>query len=139
MRKSQIIVSADELEKVLGIARPVIASCDSTLVTIMTANNEIGTIQHIRELSEISHRHGAVLHTDAVQAVGHIAVKTARTILDVLVDNIDYANLCEAASFMPSRNARVMCIVSLFSRLGLPFRTSIFIVIFLLPPIIFFF
>ena len=40
---------------------------------------------------------------------------------------------CGAASFMPSRNARVMCIVSLFLRLGLPFRTSIFIVIFLLP------
>lgn len=36
---------------------------------------------------------------------------------------------------MPSRNARVMCIVSLFSRFGLPFRTSIFIVIILLPPI----
>lgn len=39
---------------------------------------------------------------------------------------------------MPSRNARVMCIVSLFSRLGLPFRTSIFIVIFLLPPLSFY-
>ena len=54
------VVSADELEKVLGRYRPVIASCDSTLVTIMTANNEIGTIQRIKELSEISHRYGAV-------------------------------------------------------------------------------
>ena len=56
---------------------------DSTcLVTIMAANNEIGTIQPIREIGEICRRHGVLFHTDAVQAVGHIPI-------DVNADNID--------------------------------------------------
>jgi cysteine desulfurase len=44
------------------------------LVTIMQANNEVGTIQPIRELADIAHRHGALMHTDAAQAVGKIPV-----------------------------------------------------------------
>jgi len=44
------------------------------LVSIMMANNEIGTIQDISSLAEIAHRHGALFHTDAVQAVGKIPV-----------------------------------------------------------------
>ena len=55
---------------------------DTALVTIMYANNEIGTIQPIREIGEICRRHGVLFHTDAVQAVGHIPV-------DVAADNID--------------------------------------------------
>ena len=42
------------------------------LVSVMYVNNEIGTIQSINELCEISHAHGALFHTDAVQAVGHL-------------------------------------------------------------------
>ena len=55
---------------------------DTCLVTIMTANNEIGTIQPIREIGAVCRKHGVIFHTDAVQAIGHIPV-------DVEKDNID--------------------------------------------------
>ncbi|MBQ5951419.1 MAG: cysteine desulfurase [Lachnospiraceae bacterium] len=55
---------------------------DTCLVTVMTANNEIGTIQPIREIGAVCRRRGVLFHTDAVQAVGHIP-------LDVNADNID--------------------------------------------------
>ncbi len=55
---------------------------DTCLVTIMTANNEIGTIQPIREIGAICRKRGVIFHTDAVQAVGHIPI-------DVEKDNID--------------------------------------------------
>lgn len=44
------------------------------MVSVMYVNNEIGTIQSIKELCEISHAHGALFHTDAVQAVGHLQI-----------------------------------------------------------------
>ena len=69
-----------------GLVRPGeldAAICDETcLVTIMTANNEIGTIQPIRELGEVCARRGVPFHTDAVQAVGHLPI-------DVDADHID--------------------------------------------------
>lgn len=98
------VVSADELEKVLGRDRPVIASCDSTLVTIMTANNEIGTIQRIKELSEISHRYGAVFHTDAVQAVGHIPIDVQAMGIDMLSASAHKFNGPKGIGFLYSRN-----------------------------------
>lgn len=98
------VVSADELEKVLGRYRPVIASCDSTLVTIMTANNEIGTIQRIKELSEISHRYGAVFHTDAVQAVGHIPIDVQAMAIDMLSASAHKFNGPKGVGFLYSRN-----------------------------------
>ena len=55
---------------------------DTCLVTVMYANNEIGTIQPIREIGAICREKGVLFHTDAVQAVGHIPV-------DVVKDNID--------------------------------------------------
>ena len=97
-------VSADKLEKVLGRVRPVIASCDSTLVTIMTANNEIGTIQRIKELSEISHRYGAVFHTDAVQAVGHIPINVQAMGIDMLSASAHKFNGPKGVGFLYSRN-----------------------------------
>lgn len=54
------------------------------LVSIMLANNEIGTIQPIKELVEIAHRHSAYFHTDAVQAVGHISVDVKELGVDLL-------------------------------------------------------
>lgn len=47
---------------------------NTRLVSIMLANNELGTVQPIKELCSIAHENGAVFHTDAVQAVGHIDI-----------------------------------------------------------------
>lgn len=55
---------------------------DTCLVTIMFANNEIGTIQPIREIGAVCRKHGVIFHTDAVQAIGHVPI-------DVKEDNID--------------------------------------------------
>ncbi len=57
---------------------------DTCLVTVMYANNEIGTIQPIREIGEICRRKGVTFHTDAVQAVGHIPVNVAEDKIDML-------------------------------------------------------
>ena len=58
---------------------------DSTrLVSVMFANNEIGSIQPIRELCEVAHAHGALFHTDAVQAVGHVKINVHDLGLDFL-------------------------------------------------------
>lgn len=56
----------------------------TSLVSVMLANNEIGTIQPIKELAEIAHFHGALFHTDAVQAVGHIPVDVKELGVDML-------------------------------------------------------
>ena len=56
---------------------------DTCLVTIMYANNEIGTIQPVREIGAVCRAHNVLFHTDAVQAVGPLAI-------DVQAENIDY-------------------------------------------------
>ena len=69
-----------------GLVRPAEVEAaireDTCLVTIMFANNEIGTIQPIREIGAICRKHGVLFHTDAVQATGHLPI-------DVKADNID--------------------------------------------------
>ena len=72
------VVSLEALEKAL---RP-----DTTLVSIMTANNEIGAIQPIREAAKLARAHGALFHTDAVQAIGCVPI-------DVKADGIDLLSL----------------------------------------------
>ena len=54
------------------------------LVSIMLANNEIGTIEPVEELAEIAHQGGALFHTDAVQAIGHIPVDVKTIDADML-------------------------------------------------------
>ncbi len=72
------IVRLEELEAAI---RP-----DTCLVTIMFSNNEIGTLQPIREIGALCRKKGILFHTDAVQAVGHVPV-------DVVKDNIDMLSL----------------------------------------------
>ena len=57
---------------------------DTCLVTIMYANNEIGTIQPIREIGAVCRAKNVLFHTDAVQAVGHIPVNVAEDMVDML-------------------------------------------------------
>lgn len=57
---------------------------NTCLVSIMFANNEIGTIEPIEQLCEIAHRNGALFHTDAVQAVGHIPIDVKELGVDML-------------------------------------------------------
>ena len=57
---------------------------DTCLVTIMFANNEIGTVQPIAEIGSICRKHGVIFHTDAVQAVGHVPVDVKYMNIDML-------------------------------------------------------
>lgn len=57
---------------------------DTVLVSVMAANNEIGTIQPIAEIGEIAHEYGALFHTDAVQAFGHIPIDVKAMHIDLL-------------------------------------------------------
>lgn len=57
---------------------------DTALVTIMAANNEIGTIQPLKEIADIAHSVGATFHTDAVQAVGHMEIDVRAMDIDML-------------------------------------------------------
>lgn len=70
------IVKPEDVEKAI---RP-----DTTLVTIMYANNEIGTIQPIPEIGKICSDKGVVFHTDAVQAVGHVKINVKEQHIDLL-------------------------------------------------------
>jgi cysteine desulfurase len=56
----------------------------TVLVSVMHANNETGTVQRIGEISEIAHRHGALMHTDAAQSVGKIGVDVGDLGVDLL-------------------------------------------------------
>ena len=71
-----------------GIIRPCDVEAairpDTILVAIMMANNEIGTVQPIKEIAEVAHAHGVLCFTDAVQAVGHIPVALDELGVDML-------------------------------------------------------
>ena len=70
------IVSGDALKDALAP--------ETMIVSIMLANNEIGTIEPVQALAEIAHHSGAVFHTDAVQSVGHIPVDVTELGVDML-------------------------------------------------------
>lgn len=69
-------ISLDELRASI---RP-----DTILITIMTANNEVGTIEPIREIGAIAKEHGVLFHTDAVQAIGSIDINVKEMNIDLL-------------------------------------------------------
>lgn len=57
---------------------------DTILISIMFANNEIGTIEPIKEIGAVAHEHGIVFHTDAVQAYGHVPIHVDEMNIDLL-------------------------------------------------------
>ena len=85
---------------------------DTALVSVMYANNEIGTIQPIKEIGEVCKKAGVPFHTDAVQAVGHIPV-------DVNADNIDMLAISAHKFHGPKGVGALYC------RKGIPLNTFI--------------
>mgnify|MGYP000905897162 CR=1 FL=1 len=70
------VVKLDDLKAAI---RP-----DTILISVMFANNEIGTIQPIKEIGEIAHEHGILFHTDAVQAFGQVPINVDECHIDML-------------------------------------------------------
>ena len=70
------VLKLDELKKAI---RP-----DTVLISVMTANNEIGSVQPVKEIGAIAHEHGILFHTDAVQAFCHIPIDVQAMNIDML-------------------------------------------------------
>ena len=70
------IIDVEDLEKAI---RP-----DTILISVMMANNEIGTIQPIKEIGTIARKNKVLFHTDAVQAIGHIPIDVSKMKIDLL-------------------------------------------------------
>lgn len=77
-------LDVDEYGNVVPEALENAIRTDTILISIMTANNEIGTIQPIAEIGRIAKAHGVLFHTDAVQAFGHIAMDVDAMNIDML-------------------------------------------------------
>lgn len=80
----QIPVDGDGVTDLDGLRSSLAAEGDRTLVSIMLANNETGVIQPIAEIAEIAHTAGALVHADAIQAVGRVPVDVKALGVDVL-------------------------------------------------------
>lgn len=98
------IVTAEQVKNVIRE--------DTALVTIMYANNEIGTIQPISEIGAVCRESGVLFHTDAVQAIGHIPV-------DIQKDNIDMLSL-SAHKFKGPKGVGI-----LYAKKGIPLTNII--------------
>ena len=70
------VLKLDELKKAIR--------SDTILISVMFANNEIGTIQPIKEIGEIAREHGILFHTDAVQAYGHVQTRVDELPIDMM-------------------------------------------------------
>lgn len=77
---------------------------DTILISIMYANNEIGTIEPIAEIGRIAGKHGVLLHTDAVQAYGHVPVNVAGENIDLLSASGHKFNGPKGIGFLYIRN-----------------------------------
>lgn len=95
------IVQPEQLEQYIN---------DKTrLVSVMLANNEIGTIEPIADLATIAHAHGALFHTDAVQAVGHIPIDVNALGVDMLSASAHKFNGMKGSGFLYIRKGVDIC------------------------------
>lgn len=74
------------------------------LVSIQFANNEIGTCQHIKMISDIVHKYGGVFHTDAVQAFGHITINVKELGIDMMTTSGHKINAFKGSGFLYKKN-----------------------------------
>ncbi len=86
------VVKLDELKKAI---RP-----DTILISIMFANNEIGTIEPVREIGEIAKEHGILFHTDAVQAFAHVPINVDEYHIDMLSSSAHKLNGPKGIGFL---------------------------------------
>lgn len=86
------VVKLEELEKAI---RP-----DTILISVMFANNEIGTIEPIREIGEIAKKHGVLFHTDAVQAFGHVPIDVNEYHIDMMSSSAHKINGPKGTGFL---------------------------------------
>ena len=70
------LIKTEELEKAI--------TPETILISVMFANNEIGTVQPIREIGKIAREHGILFHTDAVQAFGQLPIQVDDCCIDML-------------------------------------------------------
>ena len=69
-------IDLDELQKAI--------TPETILISVMAANNEIGTLEPLKEIGQIAHEHGILFHTDAVQAAGHVKIDVNELNIDML-------------------------------------------------------
>ena len=77
------IADLEDIKRIL-LSNKMYSPIKTSVVSCMMANNEIGTIQPIKEIAEIAHEHGVLFHTDAVQAMGHISIDVKDINCDML-------------------------------------------------------
>lgn len=80
----------------------------TNLVSVMFANNEMGTIQPVRELAAIAHAHGALFHTDAVQAIGHVKIDVKELDVDMLSASAHKFNGPKGIGFLYIKRGRTI-------------------------------
>lgn len=86
------VIKLEELKKAI---RP-----DTILISVMFANNEIGTIQPIREIGELAAQHGILFHTDAVQAYGQLPINVDELHIDMLSSSAHKVNGPKGIGFL---------------------------------------
>lgn len=91
------VIKLDELKKAI---RPT-----TILISVMFANNEIGTIEPVREIGQIAREHGILFHTDAVQAFGHIPLNVEELNIDMLSASAHKINGPKGIGMMYIRNS----------------------------------
>ena len=93
---SEGFVSLEDVENAI--------SDKTILISVMFANNEIGTIEPVREIGEIAHKHGILFHTDAVQAMCHVPINVTEMNIDLLSASAHKFHGPKGVGFMYMKN-----------------------------------